>query len=142
METQQGPSGGTGGSATYEIPFKQQLDAISVHANVVVDNIQFIFPGSSPSAGGGGGKTYPAFGIPPGATLVGIRGSYRDVVEAISFIFSDGTESPTYGTLTPPPAATQFVLTVPNGGTLLSVFGASGDYVNNIGLKYSTPNGA
>lgn len=65
METQQGPSGGTGGSATYAIPFTQQLVAISVHAGDVVDNIQFVFPGSSPSAGGGGGQSYPVFGVPP-----------------------------------------------------------------------------
>lgn len=145
---QEGPCGGGTGGTPYEIAFNTPLVAINVHGNVVVDNIQLVFAesGGSPedfSAGGGGGNAYPIFGVPPGVTLVGVKGSYRDVVEAIAFIFSDGTVSPTYGTTTPPGSGTQqataFVLTIPPGATLFSVFGNAGSYINNIGLNYNLP---
>lgn len=147
--TFQGPCGGFSGGNPYNLSFPGPVASMNVWStgnyNGQVINIEFVFPENeasetSPSLWVGNptntGGTFSSIAPPVGTTLVGVSGFYSGIVNAIAFIWSDGTSSETFG---PTNNAGQiaFALSIPKGATLSGVFGNVGSQVNTIGLNYS-----
>ncbi|WP_159444541.1 jacalin-like lectin [Paraburkholderia ribeironis] len=113
------------------------LTGVKLNSGWWLDNIQGVTSAGALAAHGGTGGTAASFALPAGQYLVGISGIAGDsTISQISFISNTGKAYGPYGQNLGQTTSKPFNYTVPAGNKIYGFTGASGVYLNAIGVIY------
>lgn len=125
--------GGSGGVPFDDGTTEQLISALTVWHGDVIDAVQFGYgSGTGPKHGGSGGACATAV-VQPGECVVGVFGSYQNVVTQLGFVIAGFNSVRLFGPFGKP-STLQFA----GYGRLRSISGRSGGYVDAIAFALDT----
>jgi Jacalin-like lectin domain len=135
-----GPSGGLGGNSFYDEypPDGAFVLQINVWSGSYIDAIQLVYNNGSmtPKHGGSGGTLTTWGPWLPGERLIELSGRYGDYIDSLSIttVLYPGAPPRTYKTLGGSGGSIPFKYSVPQNMEIAGLLGASGSYVDALGI--------
>jgi len=130
-----GPSGGTGGNRFLDdISVDLFIIAIQVWSGSYIDAIQLTFDDNSTTEkhGGSGGSPWVTPAFLPGERVIELSGSYGDYIDSLTI----RTTLQTFPALGGGGGGKEFRYHIPDNMHIAGLFGASGSYLDALGVFY------
>lgn len=124
-----------------EVPANAQITDIQAYGGLYVDGFTIYYTknnrqtSESVQIGSKGGSAYPRFDVRPGLSIVGLNVRCGDALDAVQFVFSDGSTTPSYGGM----GGSPHEIRLSEGAKMRGFFGKQDGYLLDLGMLFKAP---